>query len=90
MQKKNFSELTYEELLIEKKKLKTSKIINATIIGFFAGILIFGIISWSLSSKKHLGFLIPMLIPVFIIYKLVKNSKENKDLEKVLEERKLN
>lgn len=90
MEKKDLSEMTDEELVVEKKKLKNSKIIHATLIGFLAGIVIFGVVSWSFSSKKHLGFLIPMLIPISIIYRLVKNSKSNKDLEEVLKERHLN
>jgi hypothetical protein len=63
MEKKDFSELTDQELLVEKKKLKKAKIFFAASIGFLAGILIFGIVSWSLSPQKHWGFLIPMLIP---------------------------
>ena len=90
MDKKDLSRLTEEELLIEKKKLKKSKIIHATLIGFLAGILIFGIVSWSLSAERKVGFFIPMLIPVFFIYRLLKNPKSNKDLEEVLKERHLN
>lgn len=89
MQKKALYELTDEELVVEKKKVKRSKIIHATLIGFLAGIMIFGIVAWSFSSNKHLGFLIPMLIPISIIYRLVKNSKSNEDLEEVLRERRL-
>jgi hypothetical protein len=89
MEKTNYAELTDEELLVEKKKLKKSKLIHATLIGFLAGILIFGIVSWSLSPKKQLGFLIPVLIPIAFIYRLVKNSKNNTDLEHVLKERNL-
>lgn len=76
--------MTDEELLVEKKKLKKSKIIHATMIGFLAGILIFGIIAWSLSPEIKLGFIIPMLFPIFFIYQLVKNSKKNKDFEDFL------
>lgn len=90
MDKKAFSELTDEELLAEKKKQKNANIFHAALIGFLAGILIYGVISWSLSSTKQLGFFIPMLIPVFIIYRLLKNPKTNKDLEEVLKERQLN
>lgn len=90
MGKKVYSELTDEELLVEKNKLKNSKIFHAAFIGFLAGILIFGIVAWSLSSKKQLGFFIPMLIPIYIIYRLVKNPTRNKDLEEVLKERHLN
>ncbi len=90
MEKKVYSELTDEELLVEKNKLKNSKIFHAAFIGFLAGILIFGVVSWCLSSEKQLGFLIPMLIPIYIIYRLMKNPTSSKDLEEVLKERHLN
>ena len=87
MEKKGLTQLTDEELLVEKKKMKNSKLFHATAIGFLAGILIFGIVSWSLSSEKKLGFLIPMLIPVAFIYRLLKNPRTNQNLEDVLKER---
>ncbi|MDX2279188.1 MAG: hypothetical protein NW218_06345 [Saprospiraceae bacterium] len=90
MEKKDLYKLTDEELLVEKKKMMKSKLLHATSIGFLAGILIFGVVSWSLSSKKHVGFLIPMSIPVVFMYKLLKTSNKNKDLEDVLKERGLN
>jgi uncharacterized membrane protein len=86
----NFSELTNEALLEEKKKLKKSKIMHAAIIGFLAGILIFGFGAWILSPEKRMGFLIPMFIPILFIYNIVKNSKKNADLEKILKQRGLN
>lgn len=90
MEKKNLSELTDEELLEEKKKLKKSKIFHATFIGFLGGILIFGLVGWGMSSEKQIGLLIPMLIPLAIIYKIIKNSRNNHELEEVLKDRKLN
>jgi hypothetical protein len=87
---KNYTEMTDEELLVEKRELNKSKIFHASAIGFLAGILIFGLIGWSLSDEKRLGFFIPMLIPILIIYRLVKNPKTNHHLEKVLKERRLN
>lgn len=90
MEQKDFYKLTDEELLVEKKKLMQSKLFYAASIGFLAGILIFGVVSWSLFSEKRLGFLIPMLIPVVFIYRLLKAPNKNKDLEDVLKERKLN
>lgn len=90
MEKKNYNEMTDEELLVERKELNKSKIFHASAIGFLAGILIFGLIGWGLSEEKRLGFFIPMLIPIVFIYKLVKNPKTNKDLEEVLKERRLN
>ncbi len=90
MGKKDLYKLTDKELLVEKKKLMKSKLFYATSIGFLAGILLFGVVAWSLNPERHLGFLIPMLIPVVFIYKLLKAPNQNKDLEDVLKERKLN
>ncbi len=89
-EKKIFSEMTDEELLVEKKKLSKSKVVHATLIGFFAGVLIFGVVSWSLSAEKRIWFLIPMLIPIGFIFKLLKNPNKNKELEEVLKHRNLN
>ena len=90
MEKKDLLKLSDEELLVEKKKLKKSKNTHALLIGFLAGILIFGVVSWSLSEEKRIGFFIPMLIPVAFIYKLIKSPNKNKDLEDVLRVRNLN
>jgi hypothetical protein len=90
MKKEDLYKLTDQELLVEKTKVKKSKIFHAASIGFLAGILIFGVVSWALWSEKRFGFLVPMLIPVFFIYRLLKAPNTNKDLEDVLKERKLN
>jgi hypothetical protein len=90
MEKKNYTAMTDEELLVEKKNLNKSKIYHVGAIGFLAGILSVGIVGWFLSDEKRLGFFIPMLIPIVIIYRLVKNPKTNTDLEKVLNDRRLN
>ncbi len=89
MDKNELYKLTNEELLVKKKKLNNSKIFHATIIGFLIGILIFGFVSWGLSSEKRIGFIIPMLIPVLFIYRMMKSKNKNKDLEEVLRERQL-
>lgn len=81
MTQKELTELTDEELLQEKRKLKQTKIINATLIGFLVGIVI-----WSL-AKDTWGFL--TLIPLFFIYKLVNNSKHDTGLADLLKERNL-
>ncbi|MFN5168342.1 MAG: hypothetical protein ACK5DD_01845 [Cyclobacteriaceae bacterium] len=90
MKKEDLYKLTDQELLVEKEKLKKSKLFYAASIGFLAGILIFGVVSWALWSEKRFGFLVPMLIPVVFIYRLLKAPNKNKDLEDVLKERKLN
>lgn len=87
MTKQDLLNLTDEELLIEKKKLKKANFLFAFYIGFLGGILIFGFTSWLLYSYKNFGFIIPMLIPVFFIYKLLTSPNKNKDLEEVLKKR---
>ncbi|WP_350286448.1 hypothetical protein [uncultured Croceitalea sp.] len=90
MKKEQLLAMTDDELLVEKLKLKKSKIFNATLIGFLAGIVIFGFAGWISSEKNALGFLIPMFFPIFFMYRLIKNSKKNKPLEDILKERNLN
>ena len=81
MEQKELSELTDEQLLDEAKKIKSSSITNAVFIGFLIGIVIYSIV------KNGFGFFI--LFPLFFAYKLVKNSKKNKPLEKELKARNL-
>ena len=56
------------------KELKKKKIINALIIGFLAGIFFVGI--FAVIYKKNVLGIIPMLIPLFLIYKIVKKDKK--------------
>lgn len=80
MDKAALYKLTDEELLIEKKKMMKSKLYYAASIGFLSGILIFGFVSWLMFSEKRFGFLVPMLIPVVLIYKILKTPNKNKEL----------
>ncbi|HEY9113140.1 MAG TPA: hypothetical protein VIN10_00485, partial [Bacteroidales bacterium] len=73
--------LTDQELLQEAKKAKSNYIINALLIGFLIGIVIYSI------AVNSWGFF--TLIPLFLAYKLINNSNKNKDLEKLLKERNL-
>ena len=81
MKQKELSELTDEELLAEAKKNKSTNIMDALLIGFMIGIIIYSII------VNSLGFL--TLIPLFIAYKIFNKPKNNKALEKLLKERNL-
>jgi uncharacterized protein YqhQ len=81
MTEKELSELTDQELLDEAKKMKSTSMTNALLIGIMIGIIIYSVV------KNSIGFF--TLIPLFFIFKLVNNSKNNKTLEKLLEERKL-
>ena len=53
----------------ENKQDKKTALINAGLIGFLAGVVIFSI------AKNGFGFFI--LIPLYFIYKLVNKPKEN-------------
>jgi len=88
MEKKILSELTDAELIVKKKKLQKSKIISAIAIGFLAGIVFVGIAA-SITAKNIL-VIIPLLFPLYFIYKLFTNPKKNNELEIILKERNLN
>lgn len=81
MNQKELSELTDEELLQEAKKMKSTAITNAVFIGMLIGIVIYSV------AKNGFGFFI--LIPLFFAYRIINNSKKDKDLEKLLKERNL-
>ncbi len=82
MKQKELTELTDMELLKESQKQKSTTIVNAVLIGFLAGIIIYSI--W----KNSLGFL--TLVPLFLIYKLAnKSAYDKKEIDRLLVERKL-
>src|SRR6188472_521560 len=81
MKQKELSELTDQELLDEAKKRKSTSIMNAVLIGFMIGVVVYSIV------KNSWGFL--TLIPLFLAYKLFNSSKNNEALEKLLKERNL-
>lgn len=81
MKQKDLSELTDRELSEEAKKIKASPILNALFIGFLIGIVVYSLV------KNSLGLF--TLIPLFFIYKLLRDSKRNKELERLLKERNL-
>ena len=81
MTREELMALTDEALLDKKKKLKKAKIINAFMIGFLFAVVVYSFI------KNTWGLL--TLIPVFMIYRLLRNAEKDKDLEAVLKERNL-
>ena len=81
MTQKELLKLTDQELLDEAKKIKSTSIINALLIGFMVGIIIYSAV------KNNLGFF--TLIPMFIIYKIFNSSKKHDALKKILKERNL-
>ena len=81
MKQKELSELSDQELLAKAKKVKSTSITNALLIGFAIGIIIYSV------AKNSLGYF--TLIPLFFVYKLLNNPKNNQDLEELLKERNL-
>lgn len=81
MNKKELSELTDQELLDEAKKMKSSFITHAFLIGFLIAIVVYSVV------KNTWGLL--TLIPLFFIYKLTKKSNNHQELKKLLKDRKL-
>ncbi len=81
MEQKEVSKMTDQELLEEVKKIKPSPMIDAFLIGFLVGIIIYSVVvnSWGLVT----------LIPLFMIYGLLKKPKRYEALKKELKERKL-
>ncbi|HMO40317.1 MAG TPA: FUSC family protein [Saprospiraceae bacterium] len=75
MSEKELSELTDQDLLEETKKMKSSSIMHAGLIGFMAGIIIYS------ALKNTWGLL--TLIPLFFIYRLLKKTKRNETLKKL-------
>jgi len=81
MNQKELSQLTDKELLEVVKNNKPSRIIDAFFIGFLVGIIIYG------AAANAWGFVI--LLPLFLIYILLKKPKRYEELKKELEKRNL-
>jgi hypothetical protein len=81
MNERALSELTDQELREEAKKAKPSPILDAFFIGFLFGIIVYSVLkdTWGLLT----------LIPLFIIYGLLKKPKKYEALKKELKERSL-
>ena len=77
MKAENLTELNDQELLRKMKKIKTNKIIDATIIGITVGIAIYSAVN------KGIDFF--TFFPLIIAYLIVRNSANNKILEKEIQ-----
>ncbi|GAA0751882.1 hypothetical protein [Psychroflexus lacisalsi] len=56
------------------KDAKKSKIISALAIGFLAGVVMFGLIS--VIYSENYVVILPLLFPIFFIYKILDKSKK--------------
>ncbi len=83
----DFAQLSDEELLAQKTKVDQSKTTHALLIGFLAGVLIFGCVAWLLSDNKRIGFFIPMLFPAWFIYSAIKKNRAKQALAEELKRR---
>lgn len=77
MKQKKLTDLSNKDLLKKKKEIKNDKIIGATIVGFTVGIAIYSAV------KNGLDFF--TFFPLFLAYMMIKNSSNNKLLEKEIE-----
>ena len=69
MKEKELSELTERERLEEAQKMKSTTMINALLIGVVFGVVVYGVV------KNNFGLL--ALIPLFIVFKMFNNSKND-------------
>ena len=77
MKTENLTDLSDQELLHKIKKLKTKKIIDASIVGFTIGIAIYSAV------KNGLEFF--TFFPLILAYVIIKNSTNNKIIENEIE-----
>jgi len=75
----DYSTLTDEELLESSKKLKRSAITSALLIGLMIGIIIYSVLNHTIGLVT--------LIPLFFVYRMVKNDKKNQALREELKKR---
>lgn len=81
MEKKEFADLTNEELLNEKKKIQYNKTVNATLVGICIGIFIYSAV------KNGFGFF--TFFPLLLTYPFIKNGQKSKKLMDELKARNL-
>ncbi len=77
MKPENLTEFSDQELSQKIKKLKTNKIIDATIIGMTIGIAVYSAV------KNGLGFF--TFFPLLLTYVIVRNSANTKILEREIQ-----
>ena len=81
MKQKDLSELTDQELLLEAKKIKSTTITNAVLIGVMIGIAAYSTV------KNGFGFF--TLFPLFFVLILFRNGTHKKAVEDQMKARNL-
>ncbi|WP_284652552.1 hypothetical protein [Flavobacterium terrisoli] len=77
MKPENLTGFSDQELMQKIKTLKTNAIIDAAIVGFTIGIVIYS------AAKNGLGFF--TFFPLLLTYVIVRNSANNKILQKEMQ-----
>lgn len=77
MKPESLTELSNQALLQKLKTLKNNKIIDALIVGFTLGIVLYSAV------KNGFGFF--TFFPLLLTYAIVRNSTNNKILEKEIQ-----
>lgn len=77
MKPESLTELSNQELLQQIKRIKTNLIIDAAIIGSTIGVVIY--------SAVQNGFGFFTFFPLLLAYIIIRNSKNNKILEKEIQ-----
>lgn len=73
MENKDYTKYSDMELLEENKKLKSFSITNGFLVGFLVAIIFYSI--------YHKSYSIFLLIQLYVIFKLLINSRNNKIIE---------
>ena len=76
MEQIKLNELNDQELIQKQKKLKTNKIVNATLIGLLLGVFAY-------SAVKN-GFSFFTFFPLFFVLLLLNSGKKKSEFEKEL------
>lgn len=79
LNKKDYSKLPLDELLLEEKKIKKNEIYSAGFIGFLIGVMVYGF------AKNGFGLLY-IGIPLFIIFAIIKNTQTQKQTLRQIQE----
>lgn len=77
MKSQSLAELSDQELLQKLKTLKNNNLIDAVLIGFTIGIVIY--------SAVNNGFRFFTFFPLLLTYAIIRNSANNKLLEKEIQ-----
>lgn len=77
MKSENLTELSDQELLQRINKIRSNRIIDAVIIGFTIGVVIYSAV------KNGFGFF--TFFPLLLTYIIARNSKNSKILEKEMQ-----